>query len=628
MQSLPLHQVRITDPFWARYQRLMLDVTLPHIWKQIVETGRLKNFHRAAGKAEGDFEGMWFNDSDIYKYAEACAYALATGDSKQVRAELNEAIEAVQAAQMEDGYLNTFFQVRHPDMRWRRLDIMHEMYCGGHLLEAAVAVYECLGDRRLLDVAIRFVDHVMERFGPDKKVGYCGHEEFELGLIRLARATGDDKYRDYARWMVEARGHRPSPFEPELTDEESWKMLDFRGSLLLKDGKYSGEYSQDHAPIREHTEVVGHAVRAMYLYIAAADLADGQEDKELETALVKVWESLTKRRMYVTGGIGPSAHNEGFTGDFDLPNFTSYAETCAAIGLVIWGHKMLEVTGIADYADVMERALYNAVLPGISLSGDTFFYANPHESRGNHARTPWFTCACCPPNVARLIASLGAYAAGYVDGRFYLHLPIGMEADIDVDGLPVKVVVEGQYPWDGRFSVRVVADKPVRLKLCVRLPGWADDINTELPGATEEAEFEQGYVVFDRVWRANDKLSIDLEMSPKWVESDPRVRENLGRVALTMGPIIYCAEQGDLGSAPQLASVDPEAEVHVEYRKTLLEGVNVLSVEGVVDEELFVDDLYAEVGTTRAHEATVPFVPYFAWQNRGATNMQVWVRRL
>jgi DUF1680 family protein len=628
MRALPLGRVRLTDPFWARYQRLLLDVTLPHEYEQIVRTGRLANFHRAAGRAEGDFEGLWFNDSDVYKYVEACAYALAVGKSETVRRQMDECVEAIVAAQEPDGYLNTFFQIRHPELKWRNLNTMHEMYCGGHLIEAGVALFESLGDRRLLDVSIRFADHVMSIFGPDGRPGYCGHQEIELALLRLAQATGDEKYREYAHWMVEARGHRPSPFEAELDDPEAMKLSPHAPGMLRKNGEYSGDYAQDHAPIREHTEIVGHAVRAMYFYIAAADLADGREDGELEVALDRIWQNLTKKRMYVTGGIGPSASNEGFTGDYDLPNLTAYAETCAAIGLIFWGHRMLEMTGNSEYADVMERALYNGAISGMNLAGDRFFYTNPLESRGTHERTPWFTCACCPPNIARLVGSLGQYALGVGDSSVYLHVPMALQADVEVDGVPVRLSVEGQYPWDGKVAVRVDPARPVRFALNVRIPGWADDVQTELPGATEEAGYDQGYAVFEREWKKGDVLNVDFEMQAKWVEADPRVRDNLGRSALTMGPVVYCAEQHDLGYAPQLFQADPEAEVHVQFDKALLEGVNVLTVEGVHDVELFVDDLYAELGTTDSRDGTAAFIPYFAWNNRGATNMQVWTRRL
>lgn len=629
MRSLPLGQIRLTDRFWTRYQRVLIETTLPAEYEQTVKTGRLENFHRVARGESGTHEGLWFNDSDVYKYVEACAYAVAIApglkvDASKVRAQMDECVEAIVAAQAPDGYLNTFFQLNHPDLRWRNLNTMHEMYCGGHLIEAGVALYESLGDRRLLDVSTKFADHVMSMFGPERRRGYCGHQEIELALLRLAHATGERKYREYADWMVEERGKVPSPYIAEIEDKEAIALSPWAPGMLMKDGKYNGEYCQDHAPIREQTQIVGHAVRAMYFYIAAADLADGRDDKDLESALERIWTNLTRRRMYVTGGIGPSAKNEGFTADFDLPNLTAYAETCAACGLVFWGHRMLEMTGNGEYADVVERALYNGVISGISLQGDAFFYDNPLESRGTHQRTPWFNCACCPPNIARLLGSLGAYALGVSGKEVYLHMPIGLEAEFEAAGTKVKLRVESDYPWSGKSKIHVSPAKPARFALHVRIPEWADDAGTELPNAQEEASYESGYAVFDREWKEGDVLTLDLELRPKWVEADPRVRDDLGRGALTYGPLVYCAEEHDLGFAPQLFSADVEAEVGIEMEK----GVAHLSVDGMMEVELFVDSLYAEAGTTDLREASAKFIPYYAWNNRGPNNMQVWIRKI
>jgi hypothetical protein len=623
MRPLPLSQIRLTDPFWSRWQRVLVQKTLPAQYEQTVKTGRLTNFRRAAGLEEGSFEGLWFNDSDVYKWIEACAYALSVNDDTTVRTQMNEGIEAVVAAQQPDGYINTFFQLKHPDLKWRNLNTMHEMYCGGHLIEAGVALFECLGDRRLLDVGVRFADHVMSIFGPGKRRGYCGHQEIELALIRLARATGREEYREFARWMVEERGKSPSPFQAELEDKEAIALSPWAAATLTKDGNYNGEYAQDHAPVREHTEIVGHAVRAMYFYIAAADLADGREDADMEQALDRIWGNLTRKRMYVTGGIGPSAKNEGFTGDYDLPNLSAYAETCAACGLIFWGQQMLELTGNSEYADIVERALYNGAISGISLSGDRFFYDNPLESRGSHNRVPWFGCACCPPNIARLLGSLGKYVVSVSENAFYLHIPAGIEAKTDFG----TIRVESNYPWSGKVRIRVEPTQPTRFSLKIRIPEWAENVETDLPGADEEADYDAGYAVFDRTWKAGEVLEVDFGMEPRWVEADPRVRDNLGRAALTNGPLIYAAEQHDLGFAPQLFTADTDAPVEVAFEK-LLEGVNTLTVDGMAEIESFPDSLYGEVGTTDVQEARVKMVPYYSWCNRGPNNMQVWLRRV
>ena len=631
MRSLPLSEIKITDKFWSRWQQTLIDVTLPTQYQQLLETGRLANFERAAGKKDGDFEGLWFNDSDAYKFAEACAYALAIRDDAQVRECFNSVVTLIEGAQQSDGYLNTFFQVRHPNYKWRNLNMMHEMYCGGHLIETGVAAFECLGDRRLLDVSIRFADHVMSVFGPDKRLGYCGHEEIELALIKLARATNQPKYREFARWMVESRGHRPSPFEPEFSDPEGLNLWPMTGTLYTKngrfDGEYIGEYAQDHLPVREHTDVVGHAVRAMYLYIAAADLAEEKVDEEMHSALKRVWQNLTTCRMYVTGGIGPSSSNEGFTGDFDLPNLSAYAETCASIGLIFWGQKMLEMTGDGDYVDVIERALFNGALSGISISGDHYFYANPLESRGTHSRVPWFFCACCPPNIARLLGSLGAYLVGKSSESLYINIPTGCEISTHFSGVRVNVKIESEYPWNGKYKVTIDPEKPVKFKLLLRIPAWSGEMEIDLPTSEEPADYDSGYAAFDRVWSNGDVLSIDLGMEPIWVEADPRVRENLGRVALCNGPLIYALEETDLGIAPQLFSVDVEAPIEVSKEK-LLGGINCLKTEGLAIVETPTDELYPVAGTSELEEKVGKFIPYYAWCNRGATNMQVWVRRI
>ncbi len=625
MAPLPLANIRMTDQFWSRWQRVLVETTLPSQYGQLVSTGRLENFRRAGKREQGGFQGLYFNDSDVYKYLEACAYGLCAHESTAVRGQMNEVIALVEAAQEADGYINTFFQLMHPDLKWRNLNSLHEMYCGGHLIEAAVAIYECLGERKLLDVAIRFADHVASVFGPGKRRGYCGHQEIELALIRLSKATGEKKYSDLGSWMIEERGNPPSVFEAELDDAPSLALQPAARHMLKQQGKYSGEYAQDHAPIRQHRAIVGHAVRAMYFYTAAADLADSRHDEPLGEALEEIWNNLTRKRMYVTGGIGPSAHNEGFTRDFDLPNLTAYAETCAAVGLILWGRTLLELTGDSEYADVIERALYNGAMSGISLSGDLYFYTNPLESRGNHERTPWFECACCPPNIARLIGSVGWVVASGADDGFWIHIPAGFDADLQIHGVPVKIRSVSNYPDSGKIEVTVEVPTPVRFNLRVRIPHWADEATFELVGDGHEAEYEGGYACFDLEWKGSTTLKIDLPMTPKWVEADPRVRDDLGRAALVRGPLVYACEEKDAGFAPQLFVVDTDIEPE-ERQEPMLEGVVSIVASGVREEDGSTGELYAELGASRTFDAQAEFIPYYAWCNRGPNNMQVWMR--
>jgi DUF1680 family protein len=612
--------VAITSPFWTAWQTTVREKSLPHQFEQIRCTNRLENFRRAARGETGTFEGFWFNDSDVYKWIEAAAYALKGHDSSELRKLVSEALDVIEAAQMPDGYINSYIQVNWAGLQWKNLMSNHEMYCAGHLIEGAVALAEA-GDDRLLRVAVKFADLLWDTFGPGKRLGSCGHEEVELALIKLADHTGDSKYRDLARHMIEIRGMRPSTFAPELEEADSIKMRP-NDRQYHNYPNYTGEYLQDHAPIREHTEVVGHAVRAMYLYIAAAQLLD---DEPAKAALQRCWENVTKRRMYVTGGIGPSGQNEGFTTDFDLPNLTAYAETCAAIGLVFWGQAMLESTGDGAFAEVIERAMYNGALSGISVDGQKFFYDNPLESRGKNDRTPWFGCACCPPNIARMIANIGRYFVGQTDDAVFIHQPVGFTASLAIRGVDVQVSCESNYPWDGKAVLKVEPSRPVEFALHVRLPDWSGDVSSELPGADREAEFENGYAVFHRTWQAGDSLTLDIELEPRWVESDPRVLDNLGRVALTRGPLIYCLEEKDAGIPPQRFTADLGAEVATAVKKGL-GGYTALTVEGSAEADEFPDELYGEIGSVVAKPVGVEFVPYFLWNNRGANGMQVWVR--
>jgi len=626
MRPLSPDRVRLTDSFWAPRQLQISEATLPQQFEKLEESHRLRNLRIAAGKEEGDFYGFYFNDSDVYKWMEAVAYSLKNHDSKKLRDQLDVAVAVIQEAQEESGYIDSFFQIRHPKLKLKNLNSMHEMYCAGHLVEAGVALAASIGDRRILDVALKFTHYLMSVFGPGKRRGYPGHEEIELALIKLSEFLREPEYREFARWMVDERGKRPTVFEQELEDPDSLSLSPWVTNVLCADGAYKGDYCQDHAPVREHTEVVGHAVRAMYLYTAAADLAGDQQDEALEAALVRAWNNLTQRRMYVTGGIGPSSFNEGFTADFDLPNLTSYAETCAACGLIFWGQAMLEQTGESGYADVIERALYNGALAGIGLDGTSYFYANPLESRGTHQRVPWFECACCPPNIARLIANLSRYVVGEAPTGFFVHQYVGLEASLVVDHIPVQIKIDTKFPWSGEVTLAVEPEKAVEFRLSLRIPEWTEDVSFDLEGSDDEAEYENGYAVFARTWSPGDSIKIDLGMMPGWVEADPRVLDNLGRSALTYGPLVYCMESHDNDFLPQNFTADTEADVTAGFEKDLLGGVRVVEVEGIIEVVQPSEELYPPRGSVQIDETTASFIPYFAWANRGPSQMQVWVR--
>ena len=623
-QPLPLSSIKLTDRFWTHWQKVIAGAGLQAQYEQLEQTGRLENLRIAARRERGGFEGRYFNDSDVYKWLEAAAYAQAAHPSDLLKKQIDEIVSLICEAQMDDGYIDSYVQTMHPDVRFRNLGSLHEMYCMGHLIEAAVALAESVADERLIPVARKIGDMLADTFGPGKRLGYCGHQEIELALMRLAGLTGEKKYFDLGAWMIEARGSRPSPFETETADKDAMALSPNATRMMFDDkGSYWGEYCQDHLPISEHTKVVGHAVRAMYMYTAAAQISDDKILQALETC----WENLTTRRMYITGGIGPSDSNEGFTTDFDLPNLTAYSETCAACGLIFWGAQMLAASGDSQYADVIERALYNGALSGISLNGTKYFYTNPLESRGTHQRQDFFHCACCPPNIARLIGSVQRLFASRRNDDLVIHIPARCE--IQHGGGVVRV--ESNYPWGTQVTITVEADG--EFALLVRIPDWAFDVESEWPGE-EAADYEDGYAVFRRNWSSGDQIVMTFDAPPRWIEADPRVRDNNGRLALTRGPLVYCAESPDLGFAPQLMTIDPQEECHIDRRFLVSDDLPDLMEMVTIDVPCGVDaaegdELYSaydpEQDAPDARSAT--FIPYFAWANRGPSDMLVWVRK-
>ncbi|MEQ1935187.1 MAG: beta-L-arabinofuranosidase domain-containing protein, partial [Fimbriimonadaceae bacterium] len=556
--------------------------------------------------------------SDVYKWIEAASYALLVLNkypgNPRWPAALYSVIASLESAQMDDGYLNTYFQLGKIENRWRNLNAMHEMYCGGHLIEAGVAHFEATGKETLLKVAIKWAEHLRSIFGPTGRPGTDGHPEVELALLRLSRlmkARGleneAEKYRGDALWHLSQRGARPSVYEAELKDPDIYAMSPAAGDLLLDKGQYTGEYAQDHVTIENQTTVVGHAVRAMYLYTAATEIVD-EMPTGTEKAIGAIWDNLTKRRMYVTGGVGPAGRNEGFTNDFDLPNLEAYAETCASIGLVRFGQKLVERYADASYVDILEKALYNGSMSGISLAGDLYSYTNPLESRGSHHRVPWYACACCPPNIARTIGEVGRFAVLLDGNDIYVNLPIGVETEF--------VAIEGNYPYSGQFEIEV--KKPGRYKVSVRIPDWCDDCEFEVVGSEDEADFDRGYAVIERAWSAGDRIRVNLEMAPKWIEAHPMVLDNVGRVALQCGPIIYAFESES--SLPQRFRVDLGEE------SIWKEGTSDIEVKGFLRSEDFGDVLYDELADSGEKPHTAKFIPFSSCHNEGGKFMVVWVR--
>jgi uncharacterized protein len=609
LRSVPLEHVTLRDAFWAPRRRVNGERTLPSQYRHLEETGTIDNMRRAAGKRDGDHAGMYFSDSDIYKWLEAVSWHLAGRPDPELRRMADAVIAEVADAQRDDGYLNAYFSRERADERWTDFDL-HEMYCAGHLFQAAVAHLRATGETALLDVATRFADHICDTFGPapGQRVAVDGHEEVELGLVELYRVTGNRRYLDQAAFFVEARG---------------------RGLLGRPYDRFDPEYAQDHRPFRDLDAVVGHAVRALYYNAGVADLCAETDEPAYRAALERLWDNMTTGRMYVTGGVGSRYEGEAFGEDYELPSGRAYTETCAAIASVMWNWRMLAFGGDARYADLMEWTLYNAVLPGLSLHGDEYFYQNPLQDDGRHRRQPWFGCACCPPNVARLLASLPGYLYTVSDDALWVHLYASGELDTVLpNGERVHLTQETEYPWDGTITFRV--GSAGRYALMLRVPAWCGaSASMTVGGDAVPGPFAPGsYVRVERSWTDGDTVRLHLPMPVRYLEAHRHVVEATGRVALARGPVLYCLEAADhpgLELRDVILPADPTV-VRTEP-STALGGVPLLrATAGRQPPDS--GPLYR----TRAldgngvEEVDVTAIPYFAWANREPGRMEVWVR--
>ncbi len=619
---VPFTAVVIDDGFWAPRQRVNRERTIPFEYRQCKETGRIDAFRLDWRPGQEPVPHIFW-DSDVAKWIEAASYSLATHDDPALDALLDEVIALIAAAQQPDGYLNVHFTVVEPGKRWTNLRDAHELYCAGHLIEAAVAHFQATGKRTLLDVLCRYADHIAETFGrgPGQKRGYPGHPEIELALVKLYRCTGERRYLALAQYFVDERGQSPHYFDQErLARGETISIFGPAFSRM-----YTHEYNQSHKPVREQDRPVGHAVRAMYLYSAMADLAGELGDAGLRAAGERLWQHLVERLMYVTGGIGTSRQNEGFTADYDLPNATAYCETCAAIGLVFWAHRLLQLDCDRRYADVMERALYNGVISGVSLEGERFFYVNPLASNGSHRRQAWFDCACCPPNLARLLASLGQYVYSQGDDEAVVHLYVQGEARLRLAGQSVTLRQETRYPWDGQVRLTVRLEEPARFTLKLRVPGWCREATLAIGGKAVPMELERGYARISREWRDGDAVTLDLAMPIERVYAHPRVSADAGRVALQRGPIVYCLEQVDNGPDLEAIALPRDARLEATFEPELLGGVVTISGFGlrrVVED--FAGQLYRSA-PARVMPVPIKAIPYCVWENRAPGEMAVWL---
>ncbi|MHC4249987.1 MAG: glycoside hydrolase family 127 protein [Planctomycetota bacterium] len=618
LRSLPLGDVRFDDCFWAPRIETNRAATLPAEERQLRETARLKTLKLGWKTGDPDKPHIFW-DSDIYKWIEAAAYDIERAPGSAAGQSVESVADDIVLMQQPDGYLNSYFTIVEPDKRWTNLRDRHELYCAGHFFEGAVAHFDATGSAKLLDVACRFADHIASEFGPEdgKRRGYPGHEEIELALVKLARASGEGKYLDLAKYFIDERGSRPHYYDTEAKA---------RGENVPPNKDYA--YWQAQAPVREQKTVEGHSVRAGYLFAGAADVAAETGDAGLLESITQVWENTTTRRMYVTGGVGSASHGERFTTDYDLPNLTAYAETCAAISLVFWAKRMLEIEADSKYTDVMERALYNGIMSGVSLDGTRFFYENPLESRGTHHRQDWFGCACCPPNIARLVASMGHYAYSVGDGEAFVHLYAQGSAAFEMAGTRVSLDVKTEYPWKEKVLVTVSPDEPAEFALALRLPGWCRKPVAKLNGkAVSVKKAEKGYLRIARKWKKGDKVALTFPMPIERIEARPEVGMDAGRVALQRGPVVYCIEEVDNGKSLNGICLPRASKLKATFDPDLLGGVTVITggAKRRDDSKWKAGELY-KPGPSKLEAAKIKAVPYCVWDNRDAGEMLVWVR--
>ena len=628
-RPLALDAVSIADTFWAPRIGRVREITLPHQYDQLRTTGRLDAL-RLGWKPGTKPVPHIFWDSDVAKWIEAASYSLTTTPDPRLEQQVDEAIELLAAAQHDDGYLNTYFTVVEPGRRWTDLRDAHELYCAGHLIEAGVAHFEATGKRTLLDVVARYADHIGTVFGParDQKHGYDGHEEIELALVKLFRVTGVQRYLQLAAYFVDERGRQPYFFDQEAAERGTPGYFGSRPPFDRREqdpGPFR-EYNQSHAPVREQREVVGHAVRAMYFYSAVADVAAETDDQDLVNVCRRLWAHLTTRRMYVTGGIGSTARIEGFTEDFDLPNESAYAETCAAIGLVFWAHRLALIDTDGRYVDILERALYNGVLAGISADGSRFFYDNPLASTGAHRRQEWFGVACCPPNLARLLTSLGRYVYAQREDELVVHLFVAGTGSFDLTGQRVTVKQRTEYPWEGTIELLPSVDRPITFTLSIRLPVWCADPGLSINGEQVDvsAVVDRGYARISREWRDGDQVRLDLPMPVRRCYAHPNVAADVGRVAIARGPLIYCFEGTDNGDVETL-TLSRDVRLTPAEQDDLPGTVVLKGTAARLDTTGWDETLYRDSpAQTVPVQATA--VPYYSWDNRAPGPMQVWVR--
>ena len=638
--SIPLSNIRIDDNFWNKYVKLVKEVIIPYQWDILndrvdgVETSHcIENFRIAAGEKQGEYHGAVFQDTDVAKWLEAVGFALSAERDEKLEALADETIELIGRAQQPDGYLNTYYTIKEPGMRWTNLTEGHELYTAGHMIEAAVAYYEATGKRKMLDIVCRFADLICRTFGPEEGQihGYPGHQEIELALVKLYRTTGERRYLETAKYFIDVRGGGENYF---LKEERSATFK----RIFPEFAGYDTKYSQSHLPVREQKTAEGHAVRAVYMYTAMADLACECGDESLLEACRTLWDDMVYKRMYITGSIGSSGLLERFTTDYDLPNDCNYSETCASIGLAMFGKRMADITKDASYMDVVERALYNTVLSGIAMDGKSFFYVNPLEvwpdnciprTSREHVkpvRQTWFGVACCPPNITRTLASLGQYVYFQEEDQIYINLFISNTAETTINGVPFRLKLTGDFPWENKIRFEIKGEQKAFVSFAFRIPAYAKNFRISRGGEQAEIEVVNSYAVLKGTFK-DDVIDICFDAPASFVHANPKVRADSGKVALVKGPLVYCIEEADNGDNLAAVFVNTDQELKIYRDEELFGGSQVLCLlgrkiaqEGWGDKTLYSDSAPVFVATE------ITAVPYCYWGNRKAGEMVVWIK--
>lgn len=641
LQTISLNNIGVKDAFWDKYISLVTKEIIPYQWDALNDQVKdaepshcILNFQVAAGLKEGTFEGFVFQDTDLAKWLEAVAYSLSYEKNEELEKLADGAIELIGKAQEENGYLDTYFTILEPGKQFCNLKEGHELYTAGHMIEAAVAYYKVTGKDTFLNIMKKTADLICDVFHTERyENAVPGHEEIELALVKLYEVTGEKKYLSMAKDFVERRGTKPNYLEEESSKE--WFV-----DVWHDQNPYHAPYGQAHLPVRQQKTAEGHAVRAVYLYCAMADLAFEYQDKGLFDACETLYQNIVDKRMYITGGIGSSGILERFTTDYDLPNASNYAESCASIGLALFCRRMAQITGDAKYVETMETALINTVLAGIAMDGKSFFYVNPLEvwpdacmektsmEHVKPVRQKWFGCACCPPNIARTLASFGEYICFTGEDSLWINLLTGAEIAADFNGKEVRFKMESEMPWEGKVKIRVSSRETAEGNLYIRVPEYGKDPVFTMDGKKVTPQIEKGYACFHETW--NDQvITMEFSMDAHFVYANPNVRADAGKAAVVKGPLVYCLEEADNGENLSGIFLDTAAGLEENFSKDLLGGVTEINATGkrIVKKDWEKEGLY-RLTPVELQETQVKFVPYCHWGNRKTGEMAVWVKTL